>query len=84
MQAESKNQRWQPVVIALLLGATLMRTGVGLAADNLTLSGALVAAACKIKVGDEALSVDLGVVNNRYLYLNTRTVGKAVQIERAP
>lgn len=80
MQAESKNQRWQPVVIALLLGATLMRPGAGLAADNLTLSGALVAAACKIKAGDEVLAVDLGAVTNADLYLNTRTVGKAVQI----
>ncbi|MFH6569242.1 MULTISPECIES: fimbrial protein [Pseudomonas] len=80
MQAESKNQRWQPVVIALLLGATLMRPGAGLAADNLTLSGALVAAACKIKAGDEVLAVDLGAVTNADLYLYTRTVGKTFQI----
>ncbi len=80
MQAESKSKRWQPAVIALLLGASLMRPDYGLAATGLTLNGALVAAACKIMAGDEALVIDLGEVTNHYLYLNTRTAGKTFQI----
>lgn len=80
MRVESKSKRWQPVVIALLLCASLVRPGDGLAASNLTLNGALVAAACKIRAGDEALAIDLGRVTNHYLYLNTRTVGQSFQI----
>ena len=80
MRVESKSKRWQPAVIALLLGASLMRPDYGLAATGLTLNGALVAAACKIMAGDEALVIDLGEVTNHYLYLNTRTAGKTFQI----
>lgn len=80
MQAESRSKRWQPVVIALLLGAFLVRSGDGLAANNLILKGALVAAACKIKAGDETLAIDLRSISNRDLYLYTRTAGQAFRI----
>ena len=79
MRAESVSKRWQPVVIALL-GVSLIWPDDGVAASNLALKGALVAAACKIKAGDEAMAIDLGVVTNAELYLYTRTVGKTFQI----
>lgn len=80
MRAGSMSKRWQPAVIVLLLGVSLMRLDDGVAASNLTLKGALVAAACRIKAGDEALAIDLEAVTNAELYLNTRTVGKTFQI----
>ena len=80
MRAGSMSKRWQPAVIVLLLGVSLMRSDDGVAASNLTLKGALVAAACRIKAGDEALAIDLEAVTNAELYLNTRTVGKTFQI----
>lgn len=79
MRAESISKRWQPVVIALL-GVSLIWPDDGVAASNLTLKGALVAAACKIKAGDETLAIDLGVVTSAELYRYTRTIGKTFQI----
>ena len=80
MRVESKSKRWQPAVIALLLGASLIRPDFGLAADNVTLKGTLVSAACKIKAGDEALVVDLGEVGSADLYYHGRTAGKTLLI----
>ena len=80
MQVESKSQRWQPAVIALLLGVSLMRADDGLEASTLDLKGALVAQACTIKAGDEALAIDFGAVTNADLYLNLRTVSTPIQI----
>lgn len=80
MRAESISKRWQPAVIALLLGAVFILPDDEVAASNLTLKGALVTAACNIKAGDEALAIDLGAVTNADLYLYTRTVGKTFQI----
>ena len=79
MRAKSISKRWQPVVIALL-GVSLIWPDDGVAASNLTLKGALVAAACKIKAGDETLAIDLGVVTSAELYRYTRTIGKTFQI----
>ena len=80
MVAESISKRWQPAVIALLLGASLIRPDDGVAASNLTLKGALVMEACKLRAGDEALTFELEPVSNNYLYLNIRTVGKTFRI----
>ena len=79
MRAKSISKRWQPVVIALL-GVSLIWPDDGVAASNLTLKGALVAAACKIKAGDETLAIDLGVVTSAELYRYTRTIGKTFHI----
>jgi type 1 fimbria pilin len=80
MRAESISKCWQPAVIALLLGASLIRPDDGVAASSLKLKGALVTAACSIKAGDEALTLELEPVSNNYLYLNTRTLGKPFRI----
>lgn len=80
MRSESKSKRWQLAVIALLFGASLIRPDFGLAADNVTLKGTLVSAACKIKAGDEALVVDLGEVGSADLYYHGRTAGKTLLI----
>lgn len=80
MKVECKKRPWQCVMIALVPGASLMGADYGQAATDLALKGALVAAACTIRVGDEALAIDLGKVGTHYLYLNTRTQGQTFQI----
>lgn len=47
------------------------------AADNMRLHGALVAEPCVIPPGDETVVLDFDTVIDKYLYLNTRTLGQA-------
>jgi len=49
-------------------------------ADNLSFKGVLVQEACSIRPGDEALALELWDTSPKYLYLNTRTLGKVFQI----
>ncbi|AZE67237.1 fimbrial protein [Pseudomonas synxantha] len=59
--------------------------GVGLiadveAADNLSFKGNLVEEACTIRPGDEAITLELWDLTSKYLYLNTRSLGKAFKL----
>ncbi|WIF62920.1 fimbrial protein [Enterobacter cloacae] len=58
--------------------AILMTPGVQ-AADNLRLHGALVHEACDIQPGDEAQTLELGMVADRFIYLNTRTPSRVIR-----
>lgn len=53
------------------------------AADNMRLHGALVAEPCVIPPGDETVVLDFDTVIDKYLYLNTRTPGKAFALHLA-
>ncbi|MFI8416181.1 fimbrial protein [Serratia sp. NPDC078593] len=44
--------------------------------NNLHLYGALVAEPCVIPPGEESIELDFGTVIDKYLYLNTRTLGQ--------
>lgn len=46
------------------------------AADNLSFKGNLVEEACTLRPGDEAITLELWDLTSKYLYLNTRSVGK--------
>ncbi|WP_273974132.1 MULTISPECIES: fimbrial protein [Serratia] len=63
---------------ALLLLSTLSG-----AADNMRFHGALVAEPCVIPPGEETVVLDFDTVIDKYLYLNTRTLGKRFDIHLA-
>ncbi|WP_447881783.1 fimbrial protein [Serratia fonticola] len=67
---------------AALLLALIVVPPVTQAADdnNVHLHGALVAEPCVIPPGDEEITLDFGTIIDKYLYLNTRTLGQAFEI----
>lgn len=68
---------------ALLLAQTLMVVPLPTLAagdNNVYLHGALVAEPCVIPPGDEEITLDFGTIIDKYLYLNTRTLGQAFEI----
>ncbi|WP_447873273.1 fimbrial protein [Serratia fonticola] len=69
-------------VVSLLAALT---TGPLLAAEenNVHLYGALVAEPCVIPPGDEEITLDFGTIVDKYLYLNTRTLGQSFEIHLA-
>lgn len=74
-----------PLTIALLLA--LFTASPAMAAggneNNVHLYGALVAEPCVILPGDEEIQLDFGTVIDKYLYLNTRTLGQTFTIHLA-
>jgi len=48
--------------------------------NNVHLHGALVAEPCVIPPGDEEIALDFGTVIDKYLYLNSRTLGQSFSI----
>nr|WP_315290275.1 fimbrial protein [Serratia proteamaculans] len=48
--------------------------------NNVYLHGALVAEPCVIPPGDEEIPLDFGTIIDKYLYLNTRTLGHPFEI----
>jgi len=48
--------------------------------NNVHLYGALVAEPCVIPPGEEDITLDFGTVIDKYLYLNTRTLGQAFSL----
>ncbi|HAT2868626.1 TPA: type 1 fimbrial protein [Serratia marcescens] len=68
----------------LLATVLVLNAGVALAAaNNLRLHGALVAEPCVIAPGDEEIALDFGTIIDKYLYLNTRTLGQTFEIHLA-
>lgn len=66
--------------VALLLAQTLTATPVLADGKNVHLYGALVEEPCVIVPGDEDIHLDFGTVIDKYLYLNTRTLGQPFEI----
>ncbi|MGP1113733.1 fimbrial protein [Serratia sp. CY54717] len=65
----------------LLATVLVLNAGAALAAaNNLRLHGALVAEPCVIAPGDEEIALDFGTIIDKYLYLNTRTLGQTFEI----
>lgn len=75
----SRSGHW---LAALLLaqGLVMVPLSGALAADNVRFYGALVAEPCGIAPGDEAIQLGFGTIVDKYLYLNTRTLGQAFAI----
>ncbi|MBM1189154.1 type 1 fimbrial protein [Pseudomonas lundensis] len=71
---------WRQVVIVGWLGVPLLMPDTAGAADNLSFTGNLVAEACTIRPGDEALKLKFDDLSSHYLYVNTRTVGQPFSI----
>ncbi|MTD09185.1 fimbrial protein [Serratia sp. YC16] len=69
--------------VALLLALTMVGNMAWAAANNLRLHGALVAEPCVIAPGDEEIELDFGTIIDKYLYLNTRTLGQKFEIRLA-
>ncbi|WP_211130677.1 fimbrial protein, partial [Serratia surfactantfaciens] len=68
----------------LLATVLVLNAGAALAAvNNLRLHGALVAEPCVIAPGDEEIALDFGTIIDKYLYLNTRTLGQTFEIHLA-
>lgn len=80
MPPEMKNTCWQPWLRVMLVGAYFMQPFAGQAADNLNFKGVLVAQACTLRPGDDALVLDVRDVSTQYLYLNSRTIGRSFKI----
>jgi len=76
---------WRKSVADLLLAQALITFALppAMAADNVHLYGALVAEPCVIPPGDEEIQLDFGTVIDKYLYLNTRTLGQQFEIRLA-
>ncbi|UTO00471.1 fimbrial protein [Serratia nematodiphila] len=51
--------------------------------NNVRLYGALVAEPCVILPGEDEIQLDFGTVIDKYLYLNTRTLGQTFEIHLA-
>ncbi|WP_454889845.1 fimbrial protein [Serratia quinivorans] len=69
--------------VALLLAQALTAVPLPTLAageNNVYLHGALVAEPCVIPPGDEEIPLDFGTIIDKYLYLNTRTLGQAFEI----
>lgn len=66
------------LTLALLLGSHTV-----VAADNMRLHGALVAEPCIIPPGEETVTLDFDTVIDKYLYLNTRTLGQPFTLHLA-
>ncbi|CAM4154880.1 fimbrial protein [Serratia silvae] len=64
-----------PLLAALVAGPA-QATGK----NNVRLYGALVAEPCVVQPGDEEITLDFGTVIDKYLYLNTRTLGQSFEI----
>ncbi|MDT3254046.1 fimbrial protein [Serratia sp. root2] len=68
---------------ALLLAQALIVAPLATEAaddNNVHLHGALVAEPCVIPPGDEEITLDFGTIIEKYLYLNTRTLGQVFDI----
>ncbi|AZE84937.1 Minor fimbrial subunit StfG [Pseudomonas orientalis] len=70
--------RVQTAGLVVLLGVGLIPQGQ--AADNLRFKGNLVEEACTLRPGDEAITLELWDLTSKYLYLNTRSVGKRFKL----
>lgn len=80
-RARSGHPRTQAV--ALLLAQTLIAVTLPTLAagdNNVYLHGALVAEPCVVPPGDEEIPLDFGTIIDKYLYLNSRTLGQAFEI----
>ncbi|WP_149543246.1 fimbrial protein [Serratia marcescens] len=81
----ARSGRSRSVAAALLLALALITPpqptlAVGNNDKNVYLHGALVAEPCVIPPGDEEITLDFGTIIDKYLYLNTRTLGQAFEI----
>lgn len=67
--------RFSALLWPMLLGLIGL-SGLSSAADNLRFRGALVAEPCTLRAADENITVDFGSIVDKYLYLNSRTLGE--------
>lgn len=79
MNTNLKNRSSSPVLWAVLVMPLLMGDKAN-AADNVIFTGDLVAEACSVRPGDDAITLDMSDVSSQYLYANSRTVGKRFRI----
>ncbi|HEJ8043602.1 TPA: type 1 fimbrial protein [Serratia marcescens] len=75
---DSRSRMGALLLVPMLMAAPLSALAAG--DNNLYLHGALVAEPCVIPPGDEEITLDFGTIIDKYLYLNTRTLGQAFQI----
>ncbi|HAT5000114.1 type 1 fimbrial protein [Serratia marcescens] len=71
------------LMAATLLLAQMAAAHSVQAANNVRLHGALVAEPCVIPPGEEEIELDFGTIIDKYLYLNTRTLGQTFEIHLA-
>lgn len=72
---------WLAALLATgLVAAPLVSLAAGGSENNVHLYGALVAEPCLIAPGSEEIALDFGAIIEKYLYLNTRTLGKPFEI----
>lgn len=75
---DSRSRMGALLLVPMLMAAPLLALAAG--DNNLYLHGALVAEPCVIPPGDEEITLDFGTIIDKYLYLNTRTLGQAFEI----
>ncbi|WP_273855032.1 fimbrial protein [Serratia liquefaciens] len=72
-----------PLVCVLGMLTVLSTTSALAEKDNLRFRGALVAEPCVIAPGDEEVQLAFGVIVDKYLYQNVRTVGMPFELRLA-
>jgi type 1 fimbria pilin len=65
------------LLVPTLLAAPLQALAAG---NNVYLHGVLVAEPCVIAPGKDEIQLDFGTIIDKYLYLNTRTLGQSFEI----
>lgn len=68
------------VLAGSVLLAQMLSGAAPAAENNVRLYGALVAEPCVIPAGEETIALDFGSIVDKYLYLNTRTPGRAFSL----
>ncbi|MHC8339465.1 fimbrial protein [Pseudomonas sp. HLT2-19-2] len=69
--------KWMVLLTAMITHATLAEPAK---TPNLYLHGALVNEPCTLRPGDEAVELQFGVVADKYLYKNQRTLGQLFEL----
>ncbi len=77
MPSRKRGAAWQSIGAALLVLSFVSNV---MAVDNLKFKGVLVEGACSIRPGDEDIALELRQITNKYLYLNTRTLGERFEL----
>ncbi|MGQ6230873.1 fimbrial protein [Serratia sp. IR-2025] len=75
--------RIRTMTCALLLSCGAQAMAAEVPSVSINYSGSLVAEPCVILPGDEEIQLDFGTVIDKYLYLNTRTLGQQFEIRLA-
>lgn len=80
---QGRRNRWVMALLLVQCFASMPAIAADTNKNNLRLYGALVAEPCVVAPGGEEIHLEFGTVVDKYLYLNTRTLGQPFEIRLA-